>query len=279
VIYNLQDLFPESAIVAGILERDGLPARLAESLERRTYGSARLVIAISEDFADRVRRLAPAAAVEVIPNWIDTDFMRPIPSEENGFLRAAGLAGRVVALHAGNMGYLQDLETLLAAAERLSDLLDLVFALVGRGGQRANLVSLAAERGLANCLFFDFQPQEKLPEIYSAGDIGLVTTRRGAGRSSVPSKTWSIMACGKPVVAAVDRDSALAAAVSESGGGIVVDPESPEQLADALRDLCSRPERRRDLGASGRRYVLDRLSRKTITARYEASFRSVASRR
>jgi colanic acid biosynthesis glycosyl transferase WcaI len=279
VIYNLQDLFPESAIVAGLLRRNGLPAVVAQSFEKRTYRSVRLVIAISENFADRVRSLAPSAAVEVIPNWIDTEFMKPIPAEQNGFLKETGLPGRVVALHAGNMGYLQDLETLLAAADRLSDSPELAFALVGGGGRRASLVSEAGRRGLANCFFFDFQPHQRLPEVYSAGDIGLVTTKRGAGGSSVPSKTWSIMACARPVVAAVDRDSALAIAVNESGGGIVVEPESPELLADVLRDLSRRPDRRQELGDAGRRYVLEHLSRKTITARYEAAFRSVSARR
>lgn len=272
VVYNLQDIFPDSGVVSGLIPAEGRAVRVLRRLERRTYAAVDLVAAISEDFAGHVRRVAPEARVEVIPNWIDTGSIRPVAPAENGFRRRAGVEGKFVVLYSGNLGYVHNLETLLEAAALLRDLPDVVFVIVGEGQQREAIRERARCEGLSNCLFFDFQPYSRIPEVYSAGDVCVVPMRRGGGVSSVPSKTWSIMACARPVVAAIDPESELTRVLAESGAGVAVEPEDPRALADAIRKLHADAALRESLGRSGRAYVERHLSRAGITRRYASAF-------
>lgn len=271
VVYNLQDIFPESAVASGLLPNRGWIVDLCRRMERATYGAVDHVIAISEEFAEHVVRLTARADLTVIPNWIDTDSIRPVAPEENRFLAATGLRDRFIVLYAGNLGYLQRLDTVLDAAAMLRDLPDFAFVFVGQGQTRAAIEERARREGLDQCHFFDYQPHEWIADVYSAGAIGIVPMRRGAGRSSVPSKTWTIMACARPVVTAIEADSALADAVRTSDAGLVVAPEDARALAEAIRKLHADEALRERLGANGRAYVEAHLARPTITARYEVA--------
>lgn len=271
VVYNLQDVFPDSAVASGLLPDRGWLVGLCRQMERATYGAVDRVIAISEEFAEHVLRATPRADVVVIPNWIDTDAIRPVAAEENRFLAATGLRDRFIVLYAGNLGYLQRLDTVLDAAALLRDLPDIAFVFVGQGQTRAAIEERARREGLDHCHFFDYQPHEWIADVYSAGAVGIVPMRKGAGRSSVPSKTWTIMACARPVITAIEADSALAEAVRESDAGLVVEPEDARALADAIEKLYADAALRERLGRNGRAYVEAHLARPAITARYEAA--------
>ena len=278
VIYNLQDLFPDSAVVSGLIPSQSGVVAWLRRLERSAYKAVRVVAAISEEFAAHVLRVQPHANVRVIPNWIDTDEVYPVPPDENVFRREAGLEGKYTVVYSGNLGFVHGLESLLDAADALRDLGDVEFLIVGEGQQKAQLQEQARERGLENVRFFGYQSYALIPHVYSAGDVCVVPMRHGASGSSVPSKTWSIMACARPVVACIDDDSGLARLLREEGAGVVVEPENGAALAAAIRSLRDDPERAATLGANGRRYVEATLSRRVVTRKYVEVIEEVTGR-
>lgn len=275
-IYNVQELYPDIAITLGAIRNRHL-VRLLLALERMVYARASVITAIAERMRDRIiEKGVGADKVRLIPNFVDSDEMAPLP-RDNAFSHEHGLDRRFVVTYAGNMGPAQGLETLLRAAALLRAEPDVLFLLVGEGGQRERLQGLAAEWGLGNVRFLSHQPYATMPLIYAASDVCLVPLTAETGRDAVPSKVYRIMACARPVLVAAESDADLAALVRLAQCGIVVPPGSPEALAQAVRDAARTPERGARMGQAGRTHVLAHYSRRAITAQYEALVREVTA--
>ena len=151
------------------------------------------------------------------------------------------------------------------------------FVINGGGSARPQLEEQAA--GLDNVVFVDFQPKARLPEVLAAADVHVVPLRRGLARSSVPSKTYSILASGRPVVASVDEGTEVARVVEGAGAGLAVPPDDPDAFTKALVTLLDDPERAAAMGRSGREFVEAWASPAAIAERYEALFDELRSRR
>jgi colanic acid biosynthesis glycosyl transferase WcaI len=154
---------------------------------------------------------------------------------------------------------------------------DVVFVINGGGSARPDLERQTA--GLGNVRFVDFQPRERLADVLAAGDIHVVPLRRGLARSSVPSKAYSILAAGRPVVASVDEGTEVARVVEKAGAGIAVPPDDPEAFSAALTTLLDDPARGRAMGAAGRAFVERWASPAVVAGRYEALFEELDARR
>ena len=267
IIYNLQDLFPDSAIADGVLKNRVL-ITLFRHLERLTYCRAAVTASICPSFAQHVLRVCPRARTVVLPNWVDTDGIDYVQPESNEFIANLGLQDKFVVLYAGNMGFAQNLDVVVDAAALLRNRPGIAFAMIGDGQYKESIRDKASRLSLSNMVFLPMQPQERVAEVYSAGDIGLVTVRKGREYSSMPSKTWTIMACRRPVIACVGADSELGRLLTTEGIGLVVPPDSPQKLANAILTLYDDQPLRQRLGMKGRLYVETNLSRKVITSAY-----------
>jgi colanic acid biosynthesis glycosyl transferase WcaI len=151
-----------------------------------------------------------------------------------------------------------------------------VFVVNGGGSARPQLEEQAA--GLGNVVFVDFQPKERLPEVLAAADIHVVPLRRGLARSSVPSKTYSILAAGRPVVASVDEGTEVALVVEQAGAGLAVPPDDPAAFTKALVTLLEDPAAAQAMGRAGRSFVEAWASPAAVAERYEALFEELRSR-
>ncbi|NPV54616.1 MAG: glycosyltransferase family 4 protein [Firmicutes bacterium] len=276
IIYNLQDLFPDSAIKSGILRGRWLIECL-RYLEKLTYRRATVVTAISRSFADHVVSLSPGCNVVVLPNWIDVERIDYVPPCNNEFLTTCGLKGKFIVLYAGNIGFAQNLDVVVNAAAALRDNPEIVFVIVGDGQHKEAIQEKVRELCLSNVYIYPLQPEEKAAEVYSMAEIGLVTVRKGIGHSSIPSKTWMIMACRRPVLAAIDDDSELAKFLSTEELGITVPPDDPQALSKAIVMLYEDVGLRQRLGARGRHYVEQNLSRSLITSAYDRLIEKLVS--
>ncbi len=274
-VYDLQDLFPDSAAAAGLVSHTSILYRFLRKLEHWTYAAASLNVAICESYKRHILEVTPRAKVEIVPNWVDTDIMRSVPGEDNVFRKSAALDGKFVVLYAGTVGFLQDISTLLRAAALLADFRDILFVIVGEGPQKEGAVREARRLGLRNCVFYDFQPDELIPHVYSAGDVGAIPMRPRS--DPMPSKTWNYMACGCPVIAAVDLDSELAMRLQETEAGIVVPCGDESAMSQAIINLYKNPVRREIMGRKAYEYVISNLSRYGITAMYEQLIRSLVT--
>ncbi len=267
-IYNVQDIYPDIAIRLGVLKNRYIIA-VFRWLEKFVYTRAKAISVLSEGFRQNLLAKGVSdAKLHIIPNFIDTDFITP-QSKNNPFAAAHGLADKFVVMYAGNIGLSQGLETLLDAAALLQDIPDLCILIVGNGAAKNSLVIQATEQDLGNLLFLPFQDQAQLPEMYGTADVALVIIKAGISAESVPSKTYTIMASGRPIVAAIDEGSEVWNLIHEADCGVCVAPEKAAALADAIRSLYEDQERARTLGENGRRHVQAHYAKPIIVADYE----------
>jgi len=273
-VYSVQDLYPDIAVHLGVLRKGGAITRMSEVVARTCYRAAHAVVTLSHGMAQNLAKKGVRHdRIHVIPNWSDTGSVVPAP-RDNAFAREHGLAERFVVQYSGNLGLSQGLECVIEAAERLRTL-PVTFAVVGDGNARAGLQRVASERGLDNVLFLPPQPRERLAELLAACDVGLVTMKRVVGDDLVPSKLYGIMAAQRPVLAAVGASSEVARVVREHDCGWIVPPESPDELARAIRAIFETPPAERLRRAlQGRLACEQQYSRMALTRRYEQVLRA-----
>lgn len=265
LVFNVQDVFPDAAIETGAVTNP-LVVRVARWLERVTYRASAAVTVLSDDLRDNVAaKLPPSrrADVHVIPNFVDVEAIRPQP-RWTAYRQELGLGDGPVVLYAGNVGWSQSLELVVHAARSLPDV---TFLVNGDGAARPGLEE--AGRGIPNLRFADFQPAERLAEVLATGDVHVVPLRRGLGRVSVPSKTYSILAAGRPVLAAVDPGTEVTRLLAASGAGLAVPPDDPEAFVDGLRRLLAEPGWAAERGARGRAFVEGAVSPAAVAEQYE----------
>jgi colanic acid biosynthesis glycosyl transferase WcaI len=266
-IYNVQDIYPDVVIKLGVLT-NRWAIRFSRWLERFVYRNARHITVLSQGFKDNLLgKGVPEEKLTVIPNFVDTDFICPIP-RDNGFRHRFGLDGQFVVLYAGNIGHSQSLEDVLASAEDLEDEGDIAFVIVGNGSRKPELEALADEMDLSNVCFIPFQPREDVPQIYAAADVCLVPLKEGIALDSVPSKAYTIMASGRPIVASVDPGSDAWNLVQEAECGLCVEPEDAGALTEAIRNLYDDDDRRKRFGRNGRQHVVAHYTPEVVAEQY-----------
>jgi len=274
LVFNIQDVFPDAAVETGAITNERIIA-VATWLERLSYRRSDAVTVLSDDLAANVRAKLPAGrtdSVHMIPNFVDTE--RIHPAERMTPYRAeVGIGDELVVLYAGNVGFSQSLDLMLAAARLLPDV---TFLVNGEGSMRDELVERST--GLANVRFGRYVTDDRLVELLATGDIHVVPLRRGLAKVSVPSKTYSILAAGRPVVAAIDADTAVPKILELSGAGITVEPDNAEQFTAAIASLVADQARMRVMGAAGRRWVESAASPSAVAAAYEALVRDLNAR-
>ena len=273
LVFNVQDVFPDAAVETGAITNPRL-IRLARWLERITYRASAAVTVLSDDLRDNVVGKVPDRGddVHVIPNFVDTDALRPL-SRHTAYRAELGIGDEPVVMYAGNVGYSQSLE-LVAHAAREMPLV--TFVVNGDGAARADVESLCA--GLPNVRFAGFQPVARLSEVLATGDVHVVPLRRGLGRVSVPSKTYSILAAGRPVLAAIDEGTEVPRILTASGAGLAVPPDDPQAFVGGLRRLLAEPDLAAERGARGRRYVEGAVSPAAVAELYERLIAGLARR-
>lgn len=234
-VLNIADIEPERSVALGLFKNSWL-IRAFEALERFAYRHANLICVLSEGTrAWLVRKGVPAAKLRVTPNWADGDLIRPLPMEMS--LRSElGLNQEFVVLYAGNMGYtMGDLESLVDAAKLLADDPDICFVLAGEGVRRQEIEGCAKD--LENIIFLPTQSRERFPRLLALADVCTVLLSGEATHASVPSKTYSIMAAGKPVLAICEQNNDTARVIQEAQCGERVAPGDAVQLASVIRRL------------------------------------------
>ena len=234
LVYSLQDVFPDSLINAGLAVKDGLLWRMGRILENRTYQECNSIIVISEGIRRNiVKKGVDNSKIKVVSNWIDFSTTNMVLKENNKLMTELKIPkDKYIVLYAGNFGETQGAEIILDVAEQLREEKDILFVVFGGGSGYNNFRENAKSAG--NVLTFDLQPMSRVPEVYSMGDIVLITCKPGTGKASLPSKVWSILACNRRIIASFDLESDLCDVVKETDAGICVEPGNPDAVSEAI---------------------------------------------
>ncbi|NOZ25081.1 MAG: glycosyltransferase family 4 protein [Nitrospirae bacterium] len=269
-IMGVQDLHPQCYIDQGVL-KSRLMIRVLEGIEKFCYGKSSLITVHSGGNKRHIVEVKgiDEKKVKVLPNWIDTDEMRPLP-RDNEFSRRHGLNGKFVVGYAGTLGMSQGLMSVVESARILKERDDIEFFIVGDGIEKEKLVERVREYGLGNVRFLEMQPKSVYPYVVASSDVGLVTLNSRVRTPVVPSKILSLMAAARPVLASMPLDGDAPKLIEKAGCGICIGPEDPESLAEKILFLSDNPGICAEFARRGREFVVREMSLKRAVGELEA---------
>ena len=276
-IFEIRDLWPESAVTTGVLDQKSVLTRILYALERWACRSADKVNVLTPAFQDDIVRRGLAAAENIlfVSNGADTEAFEPGP-RDNAARREFGWCGRFVAMYAGAHGLANALGQLVDAAEELRERPNILIACMGDGPERKKLETDAASRGLNNIKFYGPQAKAAMPAIVNACDVGLAVLQHNPTfRSVYPNKIFDYMSCARPILLAIDG-VARSLVCEQAEAGWFAEPENPKAIAEALITMADNPEQCASMGRNGRAWVIANASRGALAARYLEALESLA---
>lgn len=287
LVYNLQDIFPDSLVGTGLAKKGGLLWKIGRVIENFTYRNADKIIVISEDFKRNIMaKGVPEEKIEVIYNWVDEEAVVDVSRTESKLFDKYGLdRNKFYVTYNGNIGLTQNMDMLLEVARELEPTpapslkgremesadvqgeRDIHFVLVGEGAYKAEVEKRIKEQGITNVTLLPFQPYEDISHVFSLGDVSLIISKPGVGANSVPSKTWSIMSASRPVLANFDENE-LKTIIEDHHCGIFTKAGDKEAFKEAILKLYHHPELCKEFGRNGRQFVMDNLTKEVGTRKY-----------
>lgn len=276
IVYNAQDLFPETMDATGLAKRNGFLWRIGIWISNVTFKYSDKIIAISNDIkCSMINRGVPPEKIEVVYNWVDEKAIHPVAKEDNPLFEEFGITREMFTIvYAGNLGNAQNVSIVLEAAKKLPQV---QFALFGSGGLENAIRSRIKDENLINVHLNPLQPIEKVSYVYSLGDACVVACKKGVGGSAMPSKSWSIMSCGRPVVASFDEGE-LKDILEKYECGVFSHAENVSEFVNAIDSLASDPKRCSKMGMNARHYILNNLTKEIGANRYVDIITSVTNK-
>jgi glycosyltransferase involved in cell wall biosynthesis len=255
-VFLCEDVFPEVASLLEDFHSSAVTGAL-ERVSRYLVRRADRIVALGDRMRERLiaDKHADPTKITIIHNWADCSQVRPV-ERHNAFAREEGLADKFVVMHSGNVGHSQNLETLVAAADRLRDYTDIVMTIVGHGARLPALQATVRVRGLDNVRFLPQQPKERLSDLFGSADVFFVSLKQGIEGYIVPSKLYGILAAGRACIVAADRSAEPAAIVEAHDCGLTSEPGDPESLAAQILTLYRDRPRLARMAANARTAAL-----------------------
>jgi glycosyltransferase involved in cell wall biosynthesis len=269
-VMNVSDLWPDSAVALGILQNANL-IRWATWLEEFLYRRADLITGQTQGIVESISKRCADKPISLMPNGVNAEALVPtsLSSDTRDRIRREyGLEGQFVVGYAGLHGLAQGLKTVLETSKLLTQHEDIIFVFFGDGPEKQRLCKIAMQERLDNVRFFAPEPPARMSEILCAMDVALVPLKRHRlFEGALPSKLFEALGTGTPVIVSIEGEAR--ALVEESRGGLCVEPENPQAMAEAIQRLHEDPALRRSLGENGRAYVLRHYNRKDTADRFK----------
>ena len=276
LIYNLQDIFPDSLVAAGMTRKGSILWKIGRVIENFTYKNADKIIVISEDFKKNIMaKGVPEEKIVVIYNWVDENAVVPVAKADNPLYEEFGISrDKFHVVYAGNLGNAQNIDVIIDTAVKLRSREDIEFVIFGSGGSETEIKNRISNEGVQNVKMFPLQPADMVSFVYSLGDLCVVSCKAGFGGSAMPSKTWSILSTGRPVLANFDEGE-LKQLLEANNCGIFTKAGDAEGMAKAIVEACKHRERCDEMGRNGREFVLNNLTKEVGTQKYVDVIKSV----
>lgn len=270
-VYTLliHDNYPEILIAAGKTKKGGILTRSIDRCNRWLYKNSTAIIAVGRDMQAMLRQKVSGLdiPVHVIQNWAELETVSPRPRNENKLLAELGLGEKLVFLYAGNLGHPNDVETIISAAERLNDDDRFHFIFLG-SGVKQNIVDNAVSRGLTNISMMPPRPRSEQIDFLNSCDIGIVSLISKMRSVSMPSRTYNILAAGKPILALAEPGSEIDLVIKDDNVGWCVSPGDTDALVETILSILTEKDRLAELGHRARNAALARYSLDAALKKY-----------
>lgn len=214
----IYDIYPDALKNVGITEKN-IIYKIWKRLNKRIFQKAKKIYTVSEGMALKLTQYVKEEAITVIHNWSGSENIKPIPKNENTFIRNQNIEDKFIILYSGNMGFTHNVEVIMEVAKSLKDERDIIFLFIGDGKKKDDLIKIATDENLNNCRFLDWQNPETLPFSLAAADIGIVTLNEETAFLSVPSKTYNLMAAGITLLSISPEKSVLSELIEKHSNG------------------------------------------------------------
>ena len=266
-VFNISDLWPESAIKLGVLHNK-LFIKMSVWLEEFCYRRAVAVTCQTQGIVDDiVSRGFDKNKVHLLTNGVDTKLFKSENRDEN-FRYEIGLENKFALCYAGIHGLAQGLQVIINVAEIVKEERNIQFVFVGDGPEKQDLVNMAKEKGLKNVTFLPLQPKVNMPKIVASMDAAIIPLKKlELFKGALPSKMFETLASEIPIILPVQGEAAKL--INSANAGIVVEPENSKEIAEAVLKLYNDIELRNEFGKNGRNYVMKNYARETITRKLE----------
>ena len=266
IVYNLQDIFPDSLVGSGLAKKGGLLWRIGRAIEDFTYRNSDKIIVISEDFKKNIMaKGVPEDKIVVVYNWVDEKAVHPVLKEENPLYEELELSReKFTVVYAGNLGNAQNISIILDGAKELPDV---QFVIFGTGGLEDDVRGRITKESISNVYLFPLQPYERVSAVYSLGDACVVSCKEGFGGSAMPSKTWTIMSCGRPVIASFDEGE-LKEILEKNECGLFTRAGDVKDFTKGVKSLANNIARCSEMGRNARQFILEHLTKEVGTQKY-----------
>lgn len=243
----------------------------------RIYPKIDQMITIGNVMRDSINEpLKKKIDIDVVPIACNVESLIPREKASNPFIQDNGLAGKFIVLYSGKLGYGHNISAFVKAAELLRAEDGIEFVFIGKGPRCAE-VETAIRNGAPNVKLFPYQSEEMFPYSMACGDVGIVSQEERVAHLFLPSKTYSMMACGMPVIGLCSNRDDLKMLLEESGAGFAIYGGEPEKIAGHVLQLYRDRALHQQMAAQARKYIVENYSENVVIAKYRAVFEKVMS--
>lgn len=267
----IHDNYPEILIAVEKTSESSFLVRIIEIFNRWLYKYAAKIIVCGRDMKELVGRKTVGLDIPIvyIPNWAELEQVSPQPRENNKLLEELDLKEKFVFLYAGNMGHPNDLESIIFCAEKLSDDERFHFIFLGAGVKRKWLETEVSEKKLSNVTLLSPKPRSEQNIFLNACDVAIVSLVKKMRGVSMPSRTYNILAVGKPILGLVESDSEVAFVVEEDAVGWTVSPNEPTELLKLIHKIYDERDKIPKMQEHARKAALAKYSLETAVGNYK----------
>lgn len=271
----IHDNYPEILIAAQKAKENSLLVDTLNFFNRWLYKYASKIIVCGRDMHELVGKKTEGLdiPVETIQNWAELENVKPLPRAENRLLKELRIEDKLVFLYAGNMGYPNDIESIIVCAEKLKNDARFSFVFLGAGVKRKWLEKVIEEKSLTNVRLLAPRPRSEQNDFLNAGDVAIVTLVKKMWGVSMPSRTYNILAAGKPILALTEKDSEINRVVEEDYVGWTVPSNEPERLLEKIFEIYESRDEFAEMSRRARRSALEKYSLETALEKYRAALK------
>lgn len=283
IIFVCYDIYPEIAIRTKSISENGIISRTMKLINRSLFGNVNKVVAISHDmkkFLLNHKSQLNDNQIVVIPNWFEDKPIQNIEvSYSNPLFEKIISKNRFIVSYFGNMGTAQDLDTLIEAMRILKDDSEIVFLFAGHGNKLPLLKGVVAKEDLKNVFIYEFLHGDDFQDALNISDVFVVSLEVGLTGLAVPSKTYSYMMAGKPIISIMSKDSDISRDIVDNEAGFSIEVGDVSSLISAIKSFRDNKEKTVIMGANARRLFLNKYTKEKSTLRYVEMMKEVLEER
>lgn len=272
VVFVSYDVYPEMAHITNSISKDSTISKMMKLVNKSVFKHVNKVVALSNEMKTYLLNHRPSLSkhqIEVIPNWYeDKGVSNTKDSLNNNLFSSIKNDRNLVVSYFGNMGICQDLDTIVEAIRKLRDDSEVQFLFAGHGNKMQSLKKIVEKENLNNVTIFNFLHGKDFQDALNVSDCFLVSLTKGLTGLAVPSKTYSYMMAGKPVIAIMRQDSDIARDLEDNNAGFSMQVGESSKLVTVIKELRNNEDKRKHMGENSRNVFLEKYTKENCTEQY-----------